>query len=224
MNNTTKTITSMALALSLVVAPLAGCAGQGSDASTQATEQTTASAPVDVASWKTLGDALGAQTESMASGCDEKHYVAVFAAGDTLVRVVAELEPGMYEKINELDYLDPDHDKKLNDIIGGLPLESAEDITSDALTQEQLDALVGKTGKELVDDGFIFKGYYMYGAEGETGVTMDKGYFSYGVTFDATVTDDQTEDEGAAIMDAKVTGASRMSASDSSTDTTAIAD
>lgn len=231
MKNATKTITTLALALSLVFAPLAGCSDssdQGDDATTEPTEQTEqttgTAAPVDIENWKTLGDALASKTAEIGSSYDEEHYIAAFEAGDKVIRVVAKMDPETSEKLNALDLLDDNYDKELNDLISSLELESAEDITDEALTQDELDALAGKTGQELVDDGFVFVSYAVYGAEDDSAATMDKGNFSYCVSFDSGVSEDQSEDEGAAIMDAKVTTVQRVSVSDSALDPTAIKD
>lgn len=225
MKNTTRTLTTMALALSLAVVPLAGCSGssdQGGDATTEPTEQTEPAAepaaPVDVDSWKTLGDALASKTADMGSSHDDNHYIAVFEAGDKVIRVVATLDSETARKIDDLDPLAANYEKDLNELIAGLELESAQDITDDELSQAELSALVGKTGQELVDDGFVFVDYAMYGAEDESAANMDKGFFSYCITFDAGVVEDQSEDEGAAIMSAKVTAAERVSVSDSALD------
>lgn len=206
----TKALVAVSFAFSLAM-PLAACGGQtaqstSSDVASTAQSSTSATAAVDVASWKTLGDALAARTgANNAAGWDENHYICVFDAGNATVRVVAKMAPGMYDKISDLDPTAEDHDQKLNALIGGLELESAEDISADRIPQSELDAYVGKSGQNLMDAGFAFERYYMTGGD-QTGASMDKGFFSYSVTFDVTVSEDQAEDEGAAVKDARIAG------------------
>ena len=208
---------------------LAACSGQqasSSSASSSSGQSGTSSAVqsasssaagVDVSGWKTLGDALSAATEKLGSGCDDKTFVGVYKVGDSFVRVVAKMEPGMLDKINALNYEDNDYDEKFAKLAGGLAIESAEDITPGKLSQAELDAYVGKTGQDLMDDGFTFSSYYMFAGD-ETGATMDKGYFGYGVTFDAKVPENAAEDGGASIKDATVKSIQFTSVADSAFD------
>lgn len=217
-------IVATMLALALATAPLAACGGQttqGGEAEPTATEQTQAVA-VDVSSWKTLGDALACSTgENNTAGWDETHYVAVFDAGDTVVRVVAKMDAETSDKLDALDITKDDYDEKFLELMGGLPLESAEDLASQKLTQDELDAYVGKTGQDLVDDGFAFEAYWMYGGD-ETAARFAKGYLAYDATFDVTVSDDQTEDDGAAIMDKTIVSMEYAGASQDATDPSAL--
>ncbi|MBR3326635.1 MAG: hypothetical protein IKG22_04865 [Atopobiaceae bacterium] len=226
MRHSTKTITAMTLALSLAI-PLAACGGQttqNGDSVPVASEQTNATtASIDVSAWKTFGDALAAKSEDGTSTAawDEHHYVTVFQAGDATVRVVVKMTPEVYAKIADLDASKDDYEKKFAEVVGGLELESAEDITGDQIPQDQLDAHVGKTGQDLLDAGFTFQSYYMNGGE-ETGATMQKGYFAYNVTFETTVDEDKTEDEGEAIKGATITAMECAGGADSAVDISAL--
>ena len=133
----------------------------------------------------------------------EQSFGGVYQIDDSYVRVTAKMTPELYEQTNALDYNDKDYDKKFSELMSGLELESVEDITAGKIPQETLDTYVGKTGKDMVNDGFAFATYFMYG-EDETGVAMTNGYYSYDVIFDAKVTEDDTNDEGASIMDATI--------------------
>lgn len=226
MNTTaTKTVAALTLALSLAAAPLAGCGAQptpSGTATSDAAAQATA-ASVDVSGWKTLGDALATSPESLGTASNDEYFIGVYETGDgAFFRVVATMEPEVDEQLGELDFSDDDYDKQFAEVAGGLELVSAEDITDDLIPQEELDALVGKTGQQLIDEGFAFDSYYFYGGDEECGAEMDKGPFSYGVTFAATVTEEQYEDEGASIMDAKAKSAERIGVSDSVLDPYAV--
>ena len=215
----TRKATVAALTLALCAAPLAACGGQSS--SSEAAPAATSQAAADPSSWKTLGDALATQTSAMAAGWNDDWYVCVFGAGDSFFRVVAKMDAESSKKLDDVSASDDDYDEKLLAAIGGLELTDVEDVTSEYVAQSDLDKLVGKTGKELVDEGWSFAGYFMYGGE-QTGATFEKGPFSYSFTFDVETPESKTEDGGASIMDAKLVSAEFQSAADSATDPTLV--
>lgn len=219
-----------ALVICLCITPLAACSGQSgsssgsgsgtassgavssSAASTQPANSmtaSTASATVDTSSWKTLGDALANQTGLLAQSNDDAHYIIVFNAGNAVIRAVAKMQPDVASKADGLDFFNPADAQKLIEAIGDLELVSAEDISASKLSQQELDAFVGKTGKDLVEAGFAFSNYFMYGGE-QTGADFDKDYYAYSFTFDVSVPEKSTEDGGAALMDATITDAQAM--------------
>lgn len=227
---TGKITASTALVLTLGVLLLVGCSGQQAASSSIATAASQASAPaessisaatIDTSAWKTLGDALANATTVPNAGWDDTYYLCDFEIGESTIHAVAKMAPGVSEKIGELDFEDKDYSTKLKQVVGGLELVSAEDITSYKLDRAAMDALVGRTGQELFDDGFVFEGYFMYGGE-NTGATLAKDYFSYGVTFDTSIPESSAEDEGASIKDAKVLAVERQGTSNSSLDPAAV--
>ena len=203
MKKATKILAGVALALVLAAVPLAACSSTSSDSGDSSSAEQTAA--VDTSSWKTLADAIAASTERPSYGWDDNYFIGEFHVNDNVIRVVAKSDAETLEKSNALDFSDEDYDAKFDEIVSGLEIVSAEDITAQRLSEADMAALVGKTGKELIDDGFKFEYYDMYGTEGGCSASMAKGYFAYSVSFDATVAEDETEDGGEAIMDAKVT-------------------
>ena len=219
MENAPKTTIAAMIAIALSAAPLAACGGQTSQDATDDTAGQTQAASIDVSSWKTLGDALAydASTNSSASW-DEEHYITMFTATDgSVVRVVAKMDEDTYDEHAALDMSDDDYQEKFLEVMGDLELESAEDLTGQRLTQDEMDAYVGKTGQDLVDDGFAFESYWMYGGD-ETGAVMAKGPLAYNVTFDVSIPDEKAEDGGASIMGATITDAVYAGASVDATD------
>ena len=216
LSNTTRRrkAAAAAVCLALATAPLAGCSGQDDAGATASQSASQAAADTKPSEWKTLGDAFAARTEAMASSYDDKHYVAVFKTGeDTYARVVAEMTPEVNKKVDDIDWTKPDVEEKIEKEISVLKLVTAEDVTDQRISQEELDKLVGKTGKELVDAGWKFSSYSMYGGE-ETAATFDKDAFSYDFTFDVSTTEGDSTDQGASVMEAKVTQVQFASASD----------
>ena len=229
----TKWIVLAALCLALAAIPLAACSGQqdaggapeGGDASAPAAPADQAApagqAAVDPSSWTTVGDALAARTDECASSWDENYYVAVFKAGDSYMRIVGTIDPDTQAKIDAVDWDRKDVSTQIDEAVSGAALKSAEDITGDILSQDALDALVGKTGQQLVDEGWEFQSYFMYGGE-QTIATFANGNFAYSMTFDVTTPESASEDEGASVMAAPVVSAEFEGASNATVDPTLV--
>ncbi|MBQ1619665.1 MAG: hypothetical protein II094_01595, partial [Oscillospiraceae bacterium] len=82
-----------------------------------------------------------------------------------------------------LDFEDPQHDEKLNALIAPLEVVRIDNLNDTILTQEQLDALVGKTGEELFNEGWTNSGWNLQDME----FYMSYGAFDYLVTFEGSV-------------------------------------
>ena len=204
-----------ALTLGLAVLPLAACSGQGASSDQGATEDTTAeaTAEVDISALKTLGDVMAIESEGQTATWNEEHYIYVTTVNGAPLRAVVDLTPEIYSQIEELDFLDEEHDQKLNDIIGGLELASLDDYSDQVPSQDELDALVGKTGKELLDDGFTFSTLTMYGGD-ETVAELEKDLFRYEVTFDGTVDGDADSFDGNLVAELPVASVGFIGLSD----------
>lgn len=218
---TAKRSVAAMLCLALAAGPLAACSGQQTAQSGAATEQ----AVVDPSSWKTIGDVFALldthEDAQRAAGYDSNYYVCAFNVGDSYYRVVAKMEPQVDEKINNADWSRDDVPDQIDEAVRTLVVESATDITGDVVSQAELDKLVGKTGKQLVDAGFAFDMYEMMG-ENQTQATFSKGYFSYTFTFDIGVPEDKDQDEGASIMGAATTGVELYGVSNDASDPTKV--
>ena len=220
MKLSTKIIVALTLAAALTIVPLVGCTGGTSDGNTSEGD-TTAETPaaVDTSSWTTLADVFANTDERLSSGSSDEIYIGVFKSGESYVRVVAEFTPEVYAQTEELDFFAEDYDEQYDAIVGALSLKSAEDITADRIAESDYASYVGKTGQNLIDEGFTFVYYDGYGGD-ETYALFDKGYFSYNVTFDVSVSED--EEDGASVMGATITEMQCISASDAATDPYAV--
>ena len=212
-------LVTLAFGMVLALGLLSACGGQQTSNENGSATDTPTASTVDTSNWKTLGDALAVETEDVASGWDDNYYVVAFEAGDSLFRVVAKSEEGIQDKTGDLNVMDDDYNDKLREIIGDLEIVSVDDLTAEVPTQEQLDAMVGKTGQELIDDGWAFQSYFMTGGD-ETGATFTKGYVACNVTFDVKVSDEAANGDGSGDMlkDAKVTLAENYGVSEDATD------
>ena len=215
MKNPTKILAALALVLALALVPLTACVGQTAD-NGDATGTEEAAEPIDVTGWKTMADAYAVADEVIASGSLDTVCVTVFKAGDNYIRVVSDYDPSYDEKSMELSFMDDDYIEKASAIFGDLAIRSAEDITSNLLDVNALSVYVGKTGQELMADGFVYRYCDGYGGE-ETYAAFDKGYFGYNVTFDVHVDDDPGTDV-TAISNATITDIQYMGVSDSAID------
>ena len=83
----------------------------------------------------------------------------------------------------DISYEDPDRDAKRRDLLKDLTVEKIENISDKELSEEQLRALVGKTGKELTDAGWVLWGCKY----DEMLFDLDYDCFSYEVTFEGEV-------------------------------------
>ena len=212
MNRLSVRLTSWAVVLSLAVLPLAACGGSASTdtATDEPAHAATQPAELDTSSWATMRDALSvADSNEISYGYDENYFVCVFHAGESSIRAVAKYQPSIDGAFADLDMGADDYREQLTEVVGDLELVEAADITADCMSQEELAQYVGKTGQDLIDAGFTFASYNMYGGE-QTGADMDKGYYSYDITFDVQVSEDQTEDDGAALMSATVVDAQSL--------------
>lgn len=229
MKSHARTFVATTLTLCLTALPLAACGGSsdasggadGAATAEQATGDSTTKEALDTSNYKTMGDVLALEAETNEAAWDSSYYIYAFTYNGAPYRAVAEMTSELDGKIGELDFLAEDYDEKLLEIIGPLPLKSFENLSAEMLSQEELDALVGKTGKELIDAGFAFNSYSFYGGE-QTQATMEKGILSYEVTFDGSISGDADSDDGSLIMDLPVTNVTFSGLANAALDPTTV--
>lgn len=115
---------------------------------------------VDLENVKTLGELLG--LPDYGSGYNEKEYVFAFEQDGDIYRAVAELPDEVSEALWALDWEDEDFDAKKEAIISPLAIKEIENLSANEPTKEEMDALIGKTVKELFDDGWYNTGWNLY--------------------------------------------------------------
>ncbi len=137
------------------------------------------------------GDGEGAQTNM---AFDEEHFIYVIETPDEAVRLVADVPKDVRAAMDEVDIADEDFEAKIFEIVSPLPVTEEEDLKAGIPTQEELDAYVGKTGQELLDEGFEASGY----VEDEQNIDffMVKGLYEYRFTAaeHKTVDGEETEE------------------------------
>ena len=182
-----KRLLSVFIVLTLLA--LSGCGGQGNSNVGDDSGKTAEAVSVD--SLKTIGDAFALDVSENQYAVSEGKVVYAFKAGDTYYRVIASISDEDQQKYMDIGYDDPDYEAKQHEIIDPLEIEKTENLNEKILSEEELDALTGKTGKELTEEGWTYQGSYnLDGME----VWMCCGPFEYTVIFDGT-TDKQNSDD-----------------------------
>ena len=184
---------AVVLAVVCVAALFAGCAKKGDNKGGNTADYT---------SVKTLAEALALAegAEDRTSGMSDTLYALVFQKDGEFWRFYADMTEEQSEAIFDLDMTADDYDEKLSAIAAEMPIAKAENITALRLSDDQMKALVGKTGEELVSDGWTSGfGYNVEALE----FFLEYGPFTYKVTFETPdepiAYDEETFDELEAI-------------------------
>ncbi len=166
------------LSLLIVLSLFAACGKQGSN-DPSASDNVPAS---DALSVETVGDALALMGEGESQFATlEKAYVVAFEKDGVYWRVIAELTPEQHDAIFALDILDEDHDEKEKELVSPLKVTKCENLNEKKLSDDDMAALVGKTGAELFDSGWTTgMGYDLESME----FYLEYAPFAYTVTFE----------------------------------------
>ena len=202
------------LSLLIVLSLFAACGKKGSNDPTP-TNNVPAS---DTLSVKTIGDALALMGEGESQSATlEKAYVVVFEKDGVYWRVIAELTPEQHDAIFALDILDEDHDEKEKELVSPLKVTKCENLNEKKLSDDDMTALVGKTGAELFDSGWTTgMGYDLESME----FYLEYAPFAYTVTFEKQEQLENTDDfdQEAAVASLKVVSVSFSGLGNSATE------
>lgn len=202
---------SLIIALTLAVFALAACGGSAGDGNSA--ETSTSSVSVDlVDSLKTIGDVINLDKEEAQTAVYDGNVIYAFKYGDNYYRVRAEISPEDEQKYMDIDFSDEDYEAQQEAIVRPLEISEIETLNDQILSQEELDALVGKTGQELQDAGWTYGGHDLDTME----FWMNYGPFVYTVVFDGEVdeADYETFDDEAGTKDMVVKSAEYNSLGD----------
>ena len=144
---------------------------------------------------KTMKDVFA--YDSVSNGSMDNVYAYVFEEDGITYRAIAEMPDDVTEAYYALDVSDEKYDEKAKEMLGSLEVTKLENLTEMIPPQEELDKLVGKTGQDLLDDGWTFWSWDLESME----FGMYKGPFAYTVIFEGTLknTDDFDEAEAGAL-------------------------
>ena len=144
---------------------------------------------VDLDAVKTLGELLG--LPDVGSSLTGTTYVYAFEQDGNTYRAICDVTEETAQAIFDLDFDDPDYDKKLNELIAPLPVKVIENLTENLPTQQEADQYVGKTGQELIDAGWTVHFYNL----DELRFGMTYGIYSYDIIFEGTIKDPENFNE-----------------------------
>ena len=139
--------------------------------------------------WKTIGEILEDENvEYYSQNYDEKLYVCAFVLDGVPYRVIAASSPETMEAYNNLDFMADDYEEQFNALFGELKVLQVDDMSSEIMKQEELDALIGKTGGELLADGFSLDGSGY--SDDFIEATFEKGNGIYYFNFEGEINED----------------------------------
>lgn len=143
--------------------------------------------------FKTIGEAL--ETEkgeaSEQSAIYENAYVYVFEKDGTYWRLTADLSKETSAALSELDILADDYEEKEKELLYPLVVTKCENLNDQILSDEEMAAMVGKTGEDLINDGWTSgMGFNL----DDMVFYMEHASFSYSVVFESEETLENTDD------------------------------
>ena len=190
---------SFALALSITLIVLTGCAMPSFGGSAPTPAAPTPSEKPGIESIRTIGDALAVDSPEYQSAAYETAFVYVFLLDGVYYRAVAPLNAETAATIWALDY-DENYDARWKELVSPLRIEKIENLSALIPSRAELDALVGRTGAELLDDGWQSYGYNLDTME----FFLAKEPFKYTVAFDGELEMSDDFDEYEALRDLTV--------------------
>lgn len=144
---------------------------------------------VDLDTVTKLGDLLG--LPDIGYGLTGTTYVYAFEQDGNTYRAICEVPEETVQAIFDLDFDDPDYEQKQNELIAPLPVKVIENLTEGMPAQEEAEQYIGRTGQELIDDGWSVQFYNLE----EMKFEMNHGVYSYDITFEGSVKDPENFDE-----------------------------
>ena len=175
------------LAAVLALSMLTAC-GKGKDAATDTDTENVAVGALSVA---TIGEARALETNEEQSAFTDKVYIYAFELDGVYWRLTADLTAEQSEALWALDITDEDYDARLGELVAPLIVTNCENLNPLKLSEDEMKALEGKTGEELLNDGFVAGMYYNLDSM-EFG--LERAPFAYTVVFEAGEQLENTDD------------------------------
>ena len=145
--------------------------------------------PVDLDTVTTLGQLLG--LPDVGYGFTGLTYVYAFEQDGNTYRAICDIPEETTQAIFDLDFDAPEYEKAYRELISPLPVKAIENLTEGMPTQEEAEQYLGKTGQELMDDGWTVQFYNLEDMQ----FGMYYGPYSYAITFEGEVKDPENFDE-----------------------------
>ncbi len=155
-----------------------------SEESADTETEDSAAAEGEVPSFTTLGELMAADLPFYGASLNNTTYVYCYEVDGTVYRAICENIPeDIANEYFELNFADGDVEDQKNELISPLEISYTENLTEGFPEQEELDQMVGMTGGDLLDMGWIPMDYDLSAME----FTMFSGPYSYRVTFEEQI-------------------------------------
>ena len=114
--------------------------------------------------YKTFGDIIKTvnEEEDLMYLFYEKQLIVIDSVNGKHYQFSTVVDDETYNAYNELDVMEDDYQQKVYQLIENIEIEDCIDFTDAVLTKEELDAYIGKTIGDMVNDGFEVSGYSFY--------------------------------------------------------------
>jgi hypothetical protein len=132
-----------------------------------------------------MADVMSKETASSMTNYTDDKLVYVYQEDGRTYRVTAELTPEQHDQIEALAY-DEDRQAKIIEIIQDAKIASSEDLSSQLLSQEELDKYIGMSGYDLIQEGFEVQGIGYTGTDEAVSFACNKGIGQYDVEVEET--------------------------------------
>ena len=188
----TKKLIALLLAAVCICTVFAACGKKDDTASPAGETAESANAAADVSKVATIGEAMALEGKGREqSATYEAAYVYVFELNGSFWRLTATLTPEQSEALMAVDYTEENYQEKENAILADLPVTNCENLDDQKLSDDEMNALVGKTGEELENDGWTSgSGYNL----DEMEFYLNYGPFTYTVVFESAEKLENTDD------------------------------
>ena len=149
--------------------------------------------PLEDSPFKTLADVFAAMGELYAFSTSPEKFAIVFPVDGVYYRVEAEIPADVYEKLDAIDFFDGTREEQEQALLSPLPVTRVGDLSNGIPAKEELDALVGLTGQDLLDMGFEYGSGYSFWDKAE--IYLVQGLYEYHVYFNEKVPEMENYDE-----------------------------
>ena len=129
----------------------------------------------------TMAQAMDESISTGLYGWSQNCYVVIVNIADRYIRVVAQADPETIQRRDELYQSEDFEDMfaRLDELSAALPVSYTEDLTEAILSQDELNAFVGWTVKDLTDKGWELSSHGYGGPLDEVSFTMSRDLFDY---------------------------------------------
>ena len=152
--------------------------------------------PLEESPFKTLADVFAAKGELYSLSTSPDKFAIVFPVDGIYYRVEATIPADVYEKLDAIDFFDETREEQEQALLSPLPVTRVGDLSNGIPAKEELDALVGLTGQDLLEMGFEYGSGYSFWDKAE--MYLVQGLYEYHVYFNEKVPEMENYDE---VMD-----------------------